>query len=327
LEQNMALQSKILEQSLKHQQDFQMKIQSEILMIHGNLKPLAPVPHKVEGIHSLVSAINTMFSTPKKIGAFGEFRLEMLIEQCMPHKKLYDFQYTLSNNKKVDCILHFPSPIGELAMDSKFPFDSFKELVNSEQDETTATKAKENFRDSLKGHIRDIKDKYIIPGETADYAIMFLPSEALFLKVAVDFHDIILHANQQRVYITSPTTLMVLLAQLRGTTHGLALQKETDAMVNCLRKMSPEVNRLVDQFEASKKSWEKSKTVFGNMEKTLDKFRLLQVNLENLKESASPPLDKANDSPSTIVVENGHIDLGKEATSDGAADGDVKPNT
>jgi DNA anti-recombination protein RmuC len=284
-----------LMETLTRQQDLQRTMQSEMSVLRDYVSHLPSSQQQLEGINKDLSELREIFIGPNRIGKFGEFRLETLIEKCMSPKSLglYDFQSKLSNNKVVDCILHFPSPIGNLAVDSKFPLQTFQELLDNEQDKDAAKKLVQ----TMQGHIEDIASKYIIPGETADHAIMFLPSEALFLKVATDFpEEIVHHAQRKRVYIASPTTLAILLAQLHGTARGFTLEQKAGEVLSCVQKMGKDVDRLVRQFEATKKSLDKSKTELNNMEKSVEQFRRLKLTLDDLGEFvATARPDKVKD--------------------------------
>jgi DNA recombination protein RmuC len=183
--------------------------------------------------------------------------------------------------------LHLPSPIGKLAIDSKFPLDNFQ-AANDDSggdhgDTDDARKVrKARLNEIMRKHIQDIASKYIIPGETADYAVLFMPSEAIFLQVIQDIPDIIMHANQSRVYIACPTMLMALLAQLHGASRGMALQEQTHDMVAHVQKIMDDVDRLVLRFEHCEKSLEKAKQELSKMQVSIGKIRRNKVELDAL---------------------------------------------
>ena len=311
--QQQQLLQTMLEQTLRQQQQefvrqvhqglssqFQESMNSRVLEIQKTLlQPVAAAEQQLSGIYRDVATIKNSFHAPKTRGSFGELQLESLIKDCMAPTQ-YEFQCTLSNHKRVDCILHLPSPIGKLAVDSKFPMDAFQQLLllnNHEQQDNAATTAavKQKFQASLKKHILDIETKYIIEGETADYAIMFLPSEALFLTIVGECPEILGHANAKRVYLACPTTLMALLAQLHGATRGLRLQEQTETMVRRVQQMATDVDRLVQRFEQAERSLEKTKTELGKMRTSIGKIRKHKAELDALgvfattKSSSSTP--------------------------------------
>lgn len=181
----------------------------------------------------------------------------------------FDFQYTLSNNKRVDCILHLPSPMGKVAIDSKFPFTNSAEKAKILQQESLLSK-----------HIHDIATKYIVVGETADYAIMFVPSQSIFLQIVDENPEIILQANQKKVYITCPTTLMALLAQLHGASRGMAVQQESEQISEHVKKLMKDMHRLEERFETAEKMLEKARDEHAKMQTSIRKIHKHKANLE-----------------------------------------------
>ena len=138
------------------------------------------------------------------------------------------------------------------------------------------------MRASLSAHIQDISTKYIIAGETADYAIMFLPSEALFSEIVQNFPESLEEGNRKRVYMASPTTLMPLLAQLHATSKGLALQEQSKDMISCMQKMNENVERLLQRHEAVEKSLEKTKTELDRMQISIGKIRQVKATMDSM---------------------------------------------
>lgn len=283
LEEHILRQHRAVEQihmgQEKTSSQLQTSLQSQALVISESLLPVAVAQKQLESINRDVTNIKNIFHSPKSLGNFGEFQLETLIQSSLPSPALYDFQYTLSNKKRVDCVVHMPLPIGKVSIDSKFPLNSFQEiLVNEPTTISTTIRAKVN--DSVHKHIEDIATKYILPGETADYAIMFLPSEALFLKLVTAFPKILDQANHRHVYIACPTTLIALLKQLHGTTRGLAMQAETTAMVGKVHQITEYILRLGQRFEQAEKSLEKAKTDVAKMQSFMSKILKAKAELE-----------------------------------------------
>jgi DNA recombination protein RmuC len=254
--------------------------------IHDRLQPVAAVSREMQGLTLKMQNLENIFLSPKKRGAFGEQQLEAIIQDSM-HQQSYDFQYTLSNGKRPDCVLHLPSPIGALAIDSKFPLDAFQQLdrvVNGADDANgsatasgaqndTAKQARSKIEEALKKHIKDIHDKYIIAGETAECAILFLPSESIFAQVVQEHPAILSFANQQRVWLACPTTLMAVLTTLRGVVRGMALSNQTEELLGEVSELSKDVERLGTRFEKAQKSVDAAK----------ENLRLLQISMDKIQ--------------------------------------------
>jgi DNA recombination protein RmuC len=297
-----------LEQNLRHklQQDVVREIHQGMTQTTQQLQksvvePVAAAQQQLSTIHRDIGTIKNIFHAPKTRGSWGELQLESIIQNCMPSSNMYEFQHTLSNQKRVDCVLHLPSPIGKLAIDSKFPLDHFRaanyygEVYDGDMDDARNDKVrKARLNEIMRKHIHDIASKYIVPGETADYAVLFLPSEAVFLQVIDDVPDIIMYANQSRVYIACPTMLMALLAQLHGASRGMALQEQTEDMVALVQKIMEDVDRLVQRFEHCEKSLEKAKQELSKMHVSIGKIRRNKVELDALSGFVAPSTASSN---------------------------------
>jgi DNA recombination protein RmuC len=266
---------------------FQNSLQQQKLGIQESLRPVAALQQQVSSTNRDMATIKDIFHVPNSRGNFGEFQLETLIKNSMS-PSLYGFQYTLSNKQCVDCILHLPSPIGKLAIDSKFPLDSFQQLLNSNEIDTAKTAAtKTKVREAVQGHVRDIASKYILQGETTKYAILFLPSEAIFLQIVNEFPEILTNANRQRVYLTSSTTLMALLEQLHSASRGLELQENTDDMVNLVQQMTTHVDRLVQRFDQEENNLGKTRAKLVKIQISITKIRKVKAELDSMGSSVA----------------------------------------
>ena len=153
--------------------------------------------------------LNTLLSDKKTRGAFGEMQLTQLIGNLIP-KGHYELQATLSNGTRADCLLKLPDPTGHLAIDAKFPLENYQRM-HQENSALERKTFEAGFRRDIKKHIDDIAHKYIIPGSTAEGAVMFIPAESIFSDLHSHFPDLIEHAHAKKVFITSPTTLMAVL--------------------------------------------------------------------------------------------------------------------
>jgi DNA recombination protein RmuC len=274
--------------------------------IHDRLQPVAAVSREMQGLTLKMQNLENIFLSPKRRGTFGEQQLEAIIRDSM-HQQSYDFQYTLSNGKRPDCVLHLPSPIGVLAIDSKFPLDAFQQLdrvvnltdgandsttVNGTQNDT-AKQARSKIEEALKKHIKDIHDKYIIAGETAECAIIFLPSESIFAQVVQEHPAILSFANQQRVWLACPTTLMAVLTTLRGVVRGMALSNQTEELLGEVSELSKDVERLGTRFEKAQKSVDAAKENLRLLQISMDKIQRRKFKLDVLDGCEERPVLKA----------------------------------
>ncbi len=175
-------------------------------------------------------------------GAFGEIQMEDIFRNALP-PSAYSFQSTLSNGKRADGVILLPNPPGPIVVDSKFPLESYRALRDA-ADESTLALARRDFKQAVKKHIKDISEKYIITGETAESALMFLPSEAVYAELHANFVDLVEDSYKARVWIVSPTTLMATLNTVRAVLKDVAMREQAHLIQIQVGKMMGDVERL-----------------------------------------------------------------------------------
>ncbi len=205
-----------------------------------------------------VVGLQDILSNKQARGAIGQTQMEDLVRNMLP-RGAYDFQVTLTNGKRADCVIRLPNPPGIIAVDSKYPHEAFVQLANA-ADERARTAAEAAFRTDVLKHIKDIAEKYIVPGETADSAIMFVPAESVFAELHDRFPQVVEEGFRRRVYIVSPTTLMATLntvrtilkdARMREQAH--IIQKEIGELTKDVERLDKRVGALGTHFEQTQK--------------------------------------------------------------------------
>ena len=223
----------------------------------GDLKErLAIIGKAQENITKLsadVVGLQEVLSNKQARGAFGETQLADQVRNALP-PSAYAFQATLGNGSRVDCLLTLPNPPGCIAIDSKFPLESYHALRNA-RDERERLEARRAFAADVLKHVNDIASKYIIPGETAESALMFLPSEAVYAELHAELPEVVEKSHRARVYIVSPTTLMATLHTIRAVLRDAQMreqagliQKEVAAMGDDVGRLDTRVARLQQHF-------------------------------------------------------------------------------
>ena len=200
-----------------------------------------------------VLGLQDILSNKQARGAFGQVQLENIVQMYLAPSE-FDVEVTLSNGKRVDCLVRFPQPPGPVAIDAKFPLESYNALHRA-TDAAARTKAGRAFADDVLGHVRDIAEKYVLPGETADWALMFLPSEAVFAELHVNFGHIVERSHALKVVIVSPTTLMAtltsisaILKDVRMREQAGLIQKEVSALLRDVSLMRERAVKLQSHF-------------------------------------------------------------------------------
>ena len=203
-------------------------------------------------------SLQDILSNKQSRGAFGEIQLQDLVTTTLP-PSAFNFQVTLSNSKRADCLLRLPNPPGPIAIDSKFPLESFQALQVAE-DDPARVQASRAFSADVITHVKDIAIKYIIPGETADSAMMFLPSEAVYAELHANYRNVVEESFRRRVWIVSPTTLMATLNTVRAVLKDATMreqagviQAEVVKLLNDVGRLDQRVDRLQSHFDLAVK--------------------------------------------------------------------------
>ena len=194
-----------------------------------------------------VLSLQDILSNKQTRGAFGEIQLNDIVTKALPSDS-YTLQATLSNGRRADCLIHLPNPPGPIAIDSKFPLEAYEALRAAQNDNDLGEAAK-LMRQAVKKHIRDISEKYIIEGETADGALMFLPSEAVYAELHANFSDLVREGFSARVWIVSPTTCMATLNTMRAILKDARMREQAGAIRKELGLLYQDVDRLGTRVE------------------------------------------------------------------------------
>lgn len=195
-----------------------------------------------------VVSLQEVLTDKRSRGAFGEVQMAALIRNVMPEES-YALQHTLSNGMRVDCMMFLPDPTGHIAIDSKFPLDSFQKMMDNDATDIDRVAAEKQFRLDIKKHIKDISDKYIITDETADGAIMFIPAEAVFAEIHAHQSALVEEAQRARVWIVSPTTLMAVLTTARAVLKDSATRKQVHVIQEHLVNLAKDFDRFRQRMD------------------------------------------------------------------------------
>jgi len=205
-----------------------------------------------------VVGLQDILSNKQARGAFGEIQLQDIVTSALP-PSAYAFQQTLSNGKRADCLIRLPNPPGDIVIDAKFPLESYRALIGA-GDEAARKTARRRFAADVDKHVADIAERYIVPGETAESALMFLPSEAVYAELHASFTEVIERSHRARVWIVSPTTLMATLNTVRAVLKDVRMreqagliQKEVMTMMQDLGRLDDRVGKLESHFSMAEK--------------------------------------------------------------------------
>lgn len=204
---------------------------------------------KITELSQHVVSLQDVLIDKRARGAFGEVQLAALIANVLPSTH-YALQHTLSNQKRADCILFLPQPTGNLVIDAKFPLETYQKLMNCEPLAVERKNLQQQFKQDLQKHIKDIAEKYIIPEETADGAVMFIPAESIFAEIHANYPEIIALSQRLKVWLVSPSTLMAVLTTARAVLKDDATRQQ----VHIIQK---HLHALADDFQRFEKRMDK----------------------------------------------------------------------
>jgi DNA recombination protein RmuC len=216
--------------------------QASLTELKERLAVIDAAQKNIVELSTQVVGLQDILSNKQARGAFGEVQLEGLVRDALPATN-YEFQATLSNGRRVDCLLKLPNPPGSIAIDSKFPLEAYRALREA-KDEAAVKLAQRDFHTTVRNHVIAIAEKYILPGETADWAVMFLPSEAVYAELHSGFSGLVEESLRRRVSIASPSTLMALLTTIRAVLRDVRMREQAHEIQRTVGLLLEDVRRL-----------------------------------------------------------------------------------
>ena len=232
------------------------KTNQTLTELRERLAKIDVAQQKISSLSEQVVSLQEVLSNKQARGAFGEIQLNDLVTSILP-PSAYDFQVVLSNTKRADCILKLPNPPGSIVIDAKFPLESYHALRIA-SNEREKIEAERFFRASVIKHIKDISEKYIISGETAESALMFLPSEAIYAELHANFTDVVETSYRAKVWIVSPTTLMATLNTIRAILKDAKMREQAGVIQKEVSTLIEDINRLDGRIESLTKHFKQA---------------------------------------------------------------------
>ena len=224
------------------------KTSSTFIDVVKRLTIIDEAQKKITELSTHVVSLQDVLVDKRARGAFGEVQLASLVSNMMPSNH-YSMQYTLSNQKRADCILFLPEPTGNIVIDAKFPLETYQKLMNTSPASVERKSLQQQFRQDLQKHIKDIAEKYIIPEETTDGAVMFIPAEAIFAEVHSNYPEVIAMAQRLKVWLVSPSTLMAVLTTARAVLKDDATRQQVHIIQKHLHALSEDFQRFEKRMD------------------------------------------------------------------------------
>jgi len=219
------------------------KTNATFVSVMERLATIDEAQKKIDGLTTNMVSLQELLGDKRSRGAFGELQLEGLIKNILPPDS-FSFQHTFKKGARADCVLFLPEPTGTVAVDSKFPMENYQKMFETGVSDGDKTKALKQFKLDVRKHYNDIAKKYIIPGETSDGAVMFIPAEAVFAEIHAYHPELIQEAMKLKVWLVSPTTLMAVLNTARAVLKDVETRKQVHIIKSELGKLGKEFERF-----------------------------------------------------------------------------------
>lgn len=288
-EQEQAL-SKVVHDRLQQSEQTTGQIVTDL---RERLAKIDEAQKKIGDLSTQVVSLQQILSNKQARGAFGEVQLNDLVQSALP-PSAYEFQFTLSTGVRVDCLLKLPNPPGSIAIDAKFPLESYRLLhAVAPGDAQGLATAQRAFQTAMRKHINDIREKYILAGETAESALMFLPSEAIYAELHANFSGIVDESYKARVWIVSPTTMMATLNTVRAVLKDVRMREQASEIQKAVGLLLEDVRRLDDRVDNLKKHFAQTEKDIREIDISADRItkrgeRILETDLGE-QPTALPP--------------------------------------
>lgn len=250
------------------------KTNKTFVSVIERLSKIDEAQKKIETLSTDIVSLQSILTDKKTRGIFGEVNLKHILTSVFGEKNdsIFKLQYTLSTGVIADSVVFAPEPLGTIAIDSKFPLEHYQMMVDKNISQELRDNYEKMFKQDMKKHIDAISTKYIIPGETADQAILFLPAEAIFAEVNAYHQDIINYAYKKRVWITSPTTLISTLTVVEMIIKNMERDKYTSIIHEELNKLGLEFARYKERWDKLARSIQTVNKDVENVSITTDKI-------------------------------------------------------
>ncbi len=223
------------------------KTNETFVSVMQRLATIDEAQKKIETLTGSVVTLQELLGDKRSRGAFGEVQLEALVRNVLP-PSAFAMQHTLSTGVRADCVLRLPEPTGLVCVDSKFPLENYKLMLDPQASEAERALAQKAFRADVKKHVDAIAGKYIVEGETSDGAVMFVPAEAVFAEIHAYHPEVVEYANAKRVWIVSPTTLMAVLNTARAVLKDVETRKQIHVIKEALGRLGQDFRRFDERM-------------------------------------------------------------------------------
>lgn len=248
--------------------------------LNERLAVIDAAQRNITSLSTEMVSLKDILNNKQSRGAFGQGRMEAIIKDGL-HSAAYEFQATLSNGMRPDCVIILPDSALRLVIDAKFPLESYSALRAS-QDEGSRKAAEARLRGDMAKHVKDISEKYLLSGETHETAILFVPSESIYAEINESFDDVVQKAHRSRVILASPNVLMLLVQTMQAIFKDVAMRDQAHVIKAEVGKLMEDVGRLKDRASDLRRHFELANTDLEKLGVTADKISKRGTKIESL---------------------------------------------
>lgn len=269
-----------MQSSTKQTVDSLQKLNERIAVIDGAQKNITDLATQVNSLHSVLA-------NKQSRGAFGQAQMEAIVADVLP-KGAYAFQHTLSNKTRPDCAIFFPDA-GPLVIDAKFPLEALTALRGA-TNEDERKQAMQRVKQDITKHVGDIAEKYLIPGETQDIALMFIPSESVYAELHERFDDVVQRAHRARVMIVSPTLLVMAIQVIKQVRKDAQMREAADQIRTEVGHMMKDVRLLNERVRKLQTHFGQANEDVANILTSTSRIEKRATNIEDLEFGGDNPV-------------------------------------
>lgn len=268
------------------------KTNKTFMNVIERLSKIDEAQKKIDNLSMDIVSLESILTDKKTRGIFGEVNLNNILKNVFGERndKLFRIQYKMPNDTIADSVIFAPEPLGMIAIDSKFPLENYRIMVDKKQSDVNRNIAYKQFKIDVRHHIDAISSKYIINGVTSDQAMMFLPAEAIFAEINAYHSDLIEYAYKKRVWLVSPTTLISTLTMIMMIIQNIERDKYTSIIHEELNKLGIEFTRFKDRFDKLSKSIQTVNKDVESFQITTEKIKKKFDSISNVEIKDNTPL-------------------------------------
>ncbi len=259
--------------------------------LHERLAVIDAAQANLANLSGEMLSLKDILNNKQTRGAFGQGRMEAIVSDGL-HSKAFEFQATLSNGTRPDCVISLPDSKLKLVIDAKFPLEAYNEMRAS-TDDVARKSAEQRLRGDMAKHVKDISEKYLISGETHETAIMFVPSESVYAELNEKFEDVVQKAHRARVILASPNVLMLLIQTMQAIVRDAAMREQAGVIQAEVIKMLEDVNRINDRLGNMRKHFGQTTTDLDELTTSTNRVLKRAQKIESLELDDAPALAEA----------------------------------